>query len=174
MAISKIIFGDQTLIDLTEDTVSQENLLSGFTAHNSKGELITGTFEPKKLITPYAFDWGSGYVGTISTLDGSIQWKYDANTSTFSDVYKIKKGHIYIGVLGELVGNRWRVMFSTEDVTSAVSDVKGTCITYRKDPQAGECFAYKAADDGYIIITKDNNSKSEIITYFYDITDLLS
>ena len=40
--VSKVIFGGQVLIDLTNDTVKQDKLLSGFTAHGADGELITG------------------------------------------------------------------------------------------------------------------------------------
>lgn len=43
MAISKIIYGGQTLIDLTADTVKADKLLTGFTAHGADGEPITGT-----------------------------------------------------------------------------------------------------------------------------------
>lgn len=42
MAINKIIYGGNTLIDLTSDTVAVENLLSGFTAHDKSGAIITG------------------------------------------------------------------------------------------------------------------------------------
>ena len=42
MGNSKIIFGDQVLMDLTDDTVKEENLLKGFTAHSADGELIVG------------------------------------------------------------------------------------------------------------------------------------
>lgn len=43
MGISKVIYGDRTLIDLTNDTVSPESLLLGETAHDASGELIVGT-----------------------------------------------------------------------------------------------------------------------------------
>lgn len=43
MAINKIIYGGNTLIDLTADTVSADKLLSGTTAHDKSGEEITGT-----------------------------------------------------------------------------------------------------------------------------------
>ena len=43
MAKNKIIYGNETLIDLTDDTVSPENLLSGATAHDRSGEQIQGT-----------------------------------------------------------------------------------------------------------------------------------
>lgn len=43
MAKNKIIFGGETLIDLTGDTVTADKILTGFTAHDKSGEVITGT-----------------------------------------------------------------------------------------------------------------------------------
>ena len=43
MAINKVIYGSQVLIDLTGDTVTADNLLSGFTAHGKNGSPIEGT-----------------------------------------------------------------------------------------------------------------------------------
>lgn len=43
MAISKVVYGDTTLIDISEDTITAQALLSGITAHGSNGESITGT-----------------------------------------------------------------------------------------------------------------------------------
>ena len=45
MAISKVIYGGETLIDLTADTVKKEKVLKGYTAHGADGEPITGTCE---------------------------------------------------------------------------------------------------------------------------------
>lgn len=43
MAINKVVYGDQTLVDLTQDSVSAENLLEGETAHDRSGVPVTGT-----------------------------------------------------------------------------------------------------------------------------------
>lgn len=43
MATNKVIYGGKTLIDLTGDTVTEESLLRGYTAHKADGTLITGT-----------------------------------------------------------------------------------------------------------------------------------
>lgn len=43
MANNKIIFGGQTLIDLTQDTVTPDKLLKDYTAHDKSGEIIEGT-----------------------------------------------------------------------------------------------------------------------------------
>ena len=41
--VNKVQFGNQTLIDLTSDTVTADVLLEGYTAHDRTGALITGT-----------------------------------------------------------------------------------------------------------------------------------
>lgn len=45
MAISKVIYGGETLIDLTPDTITEDKLLKGYTAHGGDGEAIVGTCE---------------------------------------------------------------------------------------------------------------------------------
>lgn len=42
MAINKVEFGDEVLIDLTEDTVTEDTLLEGETAHDASGNPIRG------------------------------------------------------------------------------------------------------------------------------------
>lgn len=42
MGVSKVVYGGQSLIDLTSDTVKKDKLLKGYTAHGADGELITG------------------------------------------------------------------------------------------------------------------------------------
>lgn len=42
MAISKVVYGGETLIDLTADTVTKEKILKGYTAHGADGEPIAG------------------------------------------------------------------------------------------------------------------------------------
>lgn len=44
MANSKIVLGNgEVLMDLTADTVKEDKLLKGYTAHGADGELVTGT-----------------------------------------------------------------------------------------------------------------------------------
>lgn len=45
MAVSKVVYGGNTLIDLTPDTVKPDKLLKGYTAHGADGNPITGTCE---------------------------------------------------------------------------------------------------------------------------------
>lgn len=41
--VNKVQFGNQTLIDLTSDTVTADKLMQGYTAHDRTGAIITGT-----------------------------------------------------------------------------------------------------------------------------------
>lgn len=41
--VNKVIFGNQTLLDLTSDTVTPSVLMEGYTAHDKSGALIIGT-----------------------------------------------------------------------------------------------------------------------------------
>ena len=50
MAINKVEYGGNTLIDLTSDSVTPENLISGVTAHDASGKKITGTFDSDKYL----------------------------------------------------------------------------------------------------------------------------
>lgn len=93
MARSKVVFGDQVLIDLTADTVEAQHLKKGYTAHGADGEPIIGTNEndantqdatatdAEILAGKIAYVKGTkktgtmknngGVTGTISTKDGT-------------------------------------------------------------------------------------------------------
>ena len=40
---SKIVYGNEVILDLTQDTVAAANLLEGYTAHGRDGEQVVGT-----------------------------------------------------------------------------------------------------------------------------------
>lgn len=59
MAISKVVYGKTTLLDLTADTVSADKLAAGVTAHDKAGNAVTGTaavtVSGETLIMPEGF-----------------------------------------------------------------------------------------------------------------------
>lgn len=63
MAISKVIYGGNTLIDLTQDDVNASKLLKGTTAHGPDGEPLTGTCE-------YDVDSSSATATDAEVLEG--------------------------------------------------------------------------------------------------------
>ena len=100
MAISKVVYGGETLIDLTADTVTADKLLKNVTAHGKDGALITGTCQydvnsqdataavAEILDGKTAYARGSKLVGTMpnnGAVTGSI--------STKNEVYTIPQGY---------------------------------------------------------------------------------
>lgn len=75
MAISKVVYSGQTLIDLTGDTVSAETLAKNATAHDKAGNLIVGQLEPgggdSGEYNATSIDNGDGTQTLEITTDGS-------------------------------------------------------------------------------------------------------
>ena len=71
MAINKVVYGDQTLVDLTEDTVTAETLLAGETAHARSGVPVTGTAKQGHVIQNES--------GTALTQRANLQFKDGLN-----------------------------------------------------------------------------------------------
>ena len=42
MAVNQVIYGNNTLLDVSNDTVTANTLLSGYTAHDNSGTQVTG------------------------------------------------------------------------------------------------------------------------------------
>lgn len=86
MAINKVEYGGNTLIDLTSDSVNPESLLSGVTAHDKSGNLITGELNPQRIFN------NAGYHNSIfrgKSLGTAVtEEQYTAISSgEFTDLY---------------------------------------------------------------------------------------
>lgn len=53
MAINKVIYGGETLIDLTGDTVTADKILSGFTAHDKGGVTLGAFYQHSQYLPKY-------------------------------------------------------------------------------------------------------------------------
>lgn len=67
MAINKVIYGGETLIDLTGDTVTADKMLVGVTAHDKSGTVITGD-------CPYDVDSTDATVSPAEILKGKTAY----------------------------------------------------------------------------------------------------
>ena len=100
MAVSKVIYGGTTLIDLTTDTVTADKLLTGITAHGKDGELIEGTCDfdantqdatasaSEILIGKTSYNKGAKITGTMKN-NGSVKGKI----TTKAGKYTVPQGY---------------------------------------------------------------------------------
>ena len=100
MAISKVIYGGNTLIDLTGDSIKADKLLVGYTAHGADGEPIEGscsydadtqdaTAVAAEILTgKTAYNKGSKVTGTMKN-NGAVNGKI----STKAGEYTVPQGY---------------------------------------------------------------------------------
>ncbi len=100
MAINKVIYGGNTLIDLTGDTVTPDKMLTGHTAHDKSGAVIEGTCtfdvdstdatvtKAEMLDGKTAYARGSQVVGTMKN-NGAVS----ANITSKDEVFTVPIGY---------------------------------------------------------------------------------
>ena len=100
MAINKVVYGNNTLIDLTADTVTADKILKGYKAHAASGEQITGTstFDADTqdatatadeiLAGETAYNKGNKVTGTMKN-NGAVAGKI----TTKAGVYSVPQGY---------------------------------------------------------------------------------
>lgn len=140
MAVNKVEVNGETKLDLTQDTVTPENLLSGATAHNAAGEPISGAVAVAEASTTTPKAPGKAAVGTETKYARGdhvhpLQKEYEAKllwggANIFGGVSPIDAA-----IMPELCTNR-----------AAFAKPKGVVIEYSTD--SGETWEdYGASDD---------------------------
>lgn len=114
MAINKVVFGEDTLIDLTADTVHPDRMYKGDTAHAADGTTITGTaevtVEGTTLIMP------EGLLTPIGTVDPETHhWVRPENVPDITSVYNDETNTIYmvIDATGHIPDPHLSIKYST-------------------------------------------------------------
>lgn len=67
MAVNQVIYDGETLIDLTNDTVTPETLAEGVTAHDAKGNIVVGIMPTLETTLKTIYPVGAIYTSTVST-----------------------------------------------------------------------------------------------------------
>ena len=165
--INKVIYGGNTLIDLTADTVTPDKLAEGITAHDKSGAIITGTntydadtsdataTAAEILLSKTAYVNGNKVTGTMpnrGAVSGTI--------SSLNDTYTIQNGyHDGSGTVGidsteaaKIVATNIRegveilgvtgTMSGSEDVKAQAKTVTPTTTQQVVTPDAAQNFNY--------------------------------
>lgn len=148
---NKIVFGNEVLIDLTGDTITANDLLSGKTAHDKSGAPITGacTYDADTsdadataseiLATKTAYVNGSKVTGTMTNRGGVT-----GTISTVAGEYAIPSGyHDGSGKVG--IDSTEQAKIIAENIKEGVEilGVTGTC-----SPASGVTAQTKTATPG--------------------------
>lgn len=138
--ISKVIYGGETLIDLTGDTVTASTMLKGSSAHDKSGATITGTctfdsdttdataVAAEILSTKTAYVKGAKVTGTMKNngaVAGTISAKAESYTVPVG--YHDGSGKVSISATeqAKIIANNIRQGVSILGVTGTMSATEG-------------------------------------------------
>lgn len=120
MAYNKVVYGNETLIDLTADTVTPENLLSGYSAHDRSGEQIEGVAVIPTKVSELENDMG--YAETESPeFTGEPKAPNptpDTNSTRIATTAYVKT------IIAELIGGAPETMDTLKEVHDAIEQHK--------------------------------------------------
>lgn len=187
--VNKVIYGGNTLIDLTSDTVTADKILSGFKAHAASGAPITGscTFDAdtrdataavaEVLNTKTFYKNGSkltgnmpnrgAVTGTITTVDGTytIQNGYHDGSGTVgissTEQAKIIASNIREGV--EILGVTG-TMSGQEDVHAQSKTVTPTVAGLTVTPDTGYNYLTQVTVSAIPYTETDNAAGGKTVT----------
>lgn len=145
MAVNKVIYGGETLIDLTADTVTEDKLLKNYTAHAKDGSQITGTctFDVDSqdatvavaeiLLNKTAYARGTMLTGTMPN-----NGKVTGTISTKAEKYTVPQGyHDGSGTVSISSTEQSKIIGSNIRKGITILGVTGTMDEDEENPQTG-------------------------------------
>ena len=169
MAISKVVYDGNTLIDLTSDSVNASNLSKGTTAHNAAGEQIVGTFEQLQSDWNQNDETAVDYVKNRPFYTGNPVETvfFEESTLSFLDyggVYGYEGPSSFIATVGETYTIYWdSTAYECVGVNSQGVSCLGNQHIGFEGVDTGEPFLVAMADNYMVIYTEDTSS-SHIIS----------
>lgn len=129
MGINKVVFGSDTLVDLTEDTVTPETLASGETAHDKSGAVIVGTAE-----------FGGVWYGTCTTASGTTAKEVITTTGDFT----LKDGAIIYVLFDTANTSETRITLNVDGTGDTAVNLSSTngMTAYQIAAKQVICFVY--------------------------------
>ena len=189
MAISKVVYGGKTLIDLTADNVVADKLLEGFTAHGADGEVVNGTctfdadtqdataVEAEILKDKTAYVRGAKKTGTMpnnGAVTGVISTK--AGAYTVPQGYHDGSGKVQIDATeqAKIVADNIRqgitilgvegTMSGTEDVKAQAKTVTPTTAEQTVTPDSGYNYISQVTVAAIPYVESDNSAGGKTVT----------
>ena len=187
--INKVIYGGNTLIDLTGDTVTADKILSGYTAHAASGEPITGTCEydadtsdataavAEVLATKTFYKNGSKLTGTMpnrGAVTGTISTK--AGTYTIQNGYHDGSGTVGISATeqAKIIAENIRAgvqilgitgtMSGSEDVKAQTKTITPTITSQTITPDTGYNYFSQITVNAIPYTETDNAAGGKTVT----------
>lgn len=124
--VNKVDLNGVTVLDLTSDTVTPETLLVGTTAHNAKGEIITGTLVP---CTVYSAE-SPALNGITLNIDATFTWDIPSTEHGFNSKNLIVSVYLSTGeqiqcdvTISDTFTVTLRAVYDSEIVTRAIGDL---------------------------------------------------
>lgn len=115
MAINKVSYGNNILIDLTSDTITADKVLQGYTGHDASGASFVGSYIPTSNNGPYVwavYDRDINSYTTIATTDNATNengWYQTQMKSSFS-IVKVVNGKFHF--------NKFDYVITSTDTTT--------------------------------------------------------
>ena len=172
MGVNKVEFGGNTLIDLTNDTVTPETLLEGEVAHNAAGEQIVGSLnlDNYQTKTDEALETNDKTVaGAINEVNrkGFDKISYISAESTYGSL--AATDGIYIGANIDIVDSSYS-NYASGSFNYKLPIVAGENITFGKD-EVNDVVTINATGGGtdntilkVMVVTSYPTLMSDIIT----------
>lgn len=102
MDVNKIEYDGRVLLDLTEDTVTEDNLLSGIVAHDATGRQIEGKMPVADTVEKFISSISESYTIPKGYHNGSGKVAIDATEQAKIIAQNIREGVTILGVTGTL------------------------------------------------------------------------
>lgn len=87
MAVNKVIYAGEVLIDLTDDTITPDGMLENLRAHQADGTVISGTIKQDQIIPTGATERSVSQ--SINDVDNDSISDSDGNTIYGKNVYRL-------------------------------------------------------------------------------------
>lgn len=134
MSVNKVTYNNNTLIDVSSDTVTSQSLLQGYTAIDNTGTLISGAYNPLKAQIIVVTEDGNNvsiFEGTTKVADGTSdggaclfeiphygQYQIVVSNSSLGEIAKavevsiteVKQYVVKINIIGTLEETSWDVI----------------------------------------------------------------